>query len=224
MSKTFFITGISSGLGLELTKKLLTKNHKVIGTYLHGCEELERLKPNDNLQYLKLDNFDFEKTRQIISKIDQIDVLVNNAGIFSKGLLQEENPNKIISLINTNLTGAILTTQAVLPIMQAKNQGIIFFVNSVNAVENKELSSVYGASKWGLRGFATNLRLDLKDTNIKIFNFYPAGMQTELFNNAKIQTDLTKYMSVKDMADLIISSIENADKYLIDELVVHRWK
>ncbi|MEI6728302.1 MAG: SDR family NAD(P)-dependent oxidoreductase [bacterium] len=223
MSKTFFITGISSGLGLELTKQLLAKNHRVVGTYFHNSSELEVIK-NPNLSYFKVDNFDYKSTAQIISQIKDIDVFINNAGVYTSGELESYDPEKIIQLINTNLTGAILTTQAVLPIMKAKNEGVIFFVNSINGVENKALSSVYGASKWGLRGFATNLRVDLKNTNIQVLNFYPAGMQTELFKNAGVDKDLENYMTIEDVATLVIDTIENIKKYIVQELVLNRWR
>lgn len=223
MSKTFFITGISSGLGLELTKQLLAKNHRVVGTYFHNSSELALIK-NPNLSYFKVDNFDYKTTAQVISEIKDIDVFINNAGVYTSGELENYDPEKIIQLINTNLTGAILTTQAVLPLMKAKNEGLIFFVNSINGVENKALSSVYGASKWGLRGFATNLRVDLKNTNIQVLNFYPAGMQTELFKNAGLNKDIDKYMTIEDVATLVIDTIENIKKYIVEELVLNRWR
>jgi NADP-dependent 3-hydroxy acid dehydrogenase YdfG len=223
MSKTFFITGISSGLGLELTKQLLAKNHMVVGTYFHNRSELEKID-NPNLKYHKVDTFDYKTTQKIVSEIGQIDIFINNAGVYTKGELEIYEPEKIIQLINTNLTGAILTTQAVLPIMKAKNEGVIFFVNSINGVENKALSSVYGASKWGLRGFATNLRMDLKNTNIQVLNFYPAGMQTELFKNAGVENDLGCYMKIEDVAKLIVDCLENVDKYITEEIVLNRWR
>lgn len=220
--KTFFITGISSGLGLELTKKLLSQNHKVVGTYLGDSGNLDLLD-KANLKYFEVDNLDYKKTAEIVNKVEFVDVFINNAGIYMMGQLEDCEPEKIIKLINCNLTGAILTTQAVVKKMKPKNKGIIFFVNSTNGVENEKLRTVYGASKWGLRGFASNLRNDLKDTEIKVFSFYPAGMQTDFFKNADLQTDTIKFMAISDVADLIIQTINNSDKYLVDEMVLHRW-
>ncbi len=241
-NQKILITGASSGLGLELAKQLVSLGAIVVGT-CYNSQNIKQIqtevnslasgsnsnfKPDlqQNFKLIQADVSEYDQTCVIVKKTMEefggIDILINNAGVYMEGELQNNDVAKIINTINTNLLGTILTTKAVLPSMLEQNQGLIFCVASNCGIYNKKERSVYGATKWGIRGFVDNLKLDLKGTKVRAFGFYPAGIATDLFVNAGLGTDTQKMMQPFDVAQLIIQILSNSDKYVIDHIVVDK--
>jgi NADP-dependent 3-hydroxy acid dehydrogenase YdfG len=225
-NKKILITGASSGLGLEIASQMVKLGAMVWGTCYKKPIERLSLENNPNFELVECDVSDYIKTAELLQKITKsygsIDILINNAGLYIEGELVDNDISQILAVINTNLVGTILTTKAVLPYMLEQNTGLIFSVSSNCGIYNKKQRSVYGATKWGIRGFVDNLKLDLQGSNIKAFGFYPAGIQTELFANAGLCTDTTNMMTPQNVANLIIDILCKSDQYVLDHIVIDK--
>ena len=246
INQKILITGASSGLGLELAKQLVSLGAIVVGTcynsqnikqvqfevngFANGLttDSNSNFKPHlqQKFKLIQADVSNYDQAcvvvKTMIDELGGIDILINNAGVYMEGELQNNDVAKIINAVNTNLLGTILTTKAVLPSMLEQNKGLIFCVASNCGIYNKKERSVYGATKWGIRGFVDNLKLDLATTKIKAFGFYPAGIATDLFVNAGLGTDTQKMMKSTDVAQLIIQILTDSDKYIMDHIVVDK--
>jgi NADP-dependent 3-hydroxy acid dehydrogenase YdfG len=225
-NKNIFITGGSSGLGSALAKEFLNKGAKVY-VCSRDIAKLNKLKKEINHKDLfcfVCDVRQYAKLEHIINNIGKIDILVNNAGIFENGELDEMSSGQIEDLLDTNLKGLILTTKLVLPLMKRQPQGFIVNIGSTSGISAKKLSSVYCATKWGVTGFSESLKLDLQDTNIKVFIIHPGGMNTEIFKSINVPVNFQNLMDPRQIASIIILMIKKSDTMLMDQVVVNRIK
>jgi NADP-dependent 3-hydroxy acid dehydrogenase YdfG len=216
MSNTFFhnkniiITGASSGLGLELARQLIGLGANVFGT----CHNPDNIQPaldsvdSKRFKLVQCDVADVLDSAFFFDSVGKVDILINNAGVYVEGKSTASNPKTINNIIQTNLVGAINSTNLVLPKMLESNSGIIYFVGSSCAIETKENRSIYAASKAGFKSFAEHTRKDYASTNIQIMELYPQGMQTNLFKNSGKLRPLDKLMPTDKVASLILTTIE----------------
>jgi uncharacterized protein len=113
-----------------------------------------------------------------LSAFDRIDVLVNNAGVGWRGRFLDMGETELVEMLNTNVLGAMLTTQAALPSMLAANAGVVVNVASVLGFRAMPYSAVYSASKHALVGLSHALRGELSGTGVKVSVVYPGTTDT----------------------------------------------
>ena len=116
-----------------------------------------------------------------LSTFDRIDVLVNNAGVGWRGRFQDMDERELVDLLDTNVLGVMLTTQAVLPSMLEANAGVIVNVASVVGFRAMPYSAAYSASKHAVVGLSHALRGELSGTGVKVSVVYPGTTDTEFF-------------------------------------------
>src|SRR5215470_19206046 len=107
------------------------------------------------------------------SVFDSIDVLVNNAGVGWRGRFQDLGETELVEMLNTNVLGALVTTQAALPAMLEANAGVIVNVASVLGFRAMPYSAAYSASKHAVVGLSHALRGELSGTGVKVSVVYP---------------------------------------------------
>lgn len=158
MSKTWFITGASSGLGLEMTAQLLARGDKVVGT-ARRLDALDSLKQQygDKLTVMALELTDTSGIRATVDeafrRMGRIDVVVQNAGYGLVGAGEEVSDAQIDLQLATNLVGSIQVIRAVLPHLRHQGGGRIMQVSSEGGQIAYPNFSIYHASKWGVEGF-----------------------------------------------------------------------
>lgn len=158
MTKTWFITGASSGLGRIMTEKLLDRGDRVIGTARRtdALSDLASARA-DRLQLVSLDMVDTVAVRAAIDRAfewaGRIDVVVSNAGYGLFGAGEELSDEQIDRQIATNLTGSIQLIRASLPHLRSQGGGRIVQVSSEGGQIAYPGFSLYHASKWGIEGF-----------------------------------------------------------------------
>jgi len=107
-----------------------------------------------------------------------VDILVNNAGVM-RGAPVAEMPLELWNeVIETNLTGVFLTTQAFLPGLLARNRGDIFMISSMSGKKGDPNAGAYAASKFGLQGFAQALTYEVRRHNIRVMVLNPSSVNT----------------------------------------------
>lgn len=199
MQKIWFITGVSSGFGLEITKQLLARGDIVAGTVRQGSstEELARLHPETFARYT-LDVRDRAALKAAIdataARFGRIDVLVNNAGYGLFGAAEELSEAEIDAVIGTNLTGSIAAVQAVLPHMRARKAGRIVQISSYGGQVAYPGNSLYHATKFGIEGFCESVAQEVAPFGIRFTIVEPGGARTDFrYRSAHVAKLLPAY-------------------------------
>lgn len=220
--KILVITGASSGFGRAIAKEMLKNGAKIYGLSRHKGENL-----GENFKWINTDITNNESIKNAVAEVQKtdktIDILINNAGIWHKsGSLEGITDEKIEEVINVNLKGLILVTKAFLPILN-KEEGCLFNIASQSGVRAMEGQSVYCASKFGVKGFTDVLKLDLKDTNIKVVGFYPSGMNTKMFEKGGETFNSDKFMKVEDIAEIVIFMVTRPKNICMEEVWIKKF-
>jgi NAD(P)-dependent dehydrogenase (short-subunit alcohol dehydrogenase family) len=184
MTKVWFITGSSRGLGRSLTEAVLAKGDKVAATArkLDQLKELADKYPNQ-LYAIKLDvtNRDevYQSVADTIAYFGRIDVLVNNAGFGITGAVEAFTDEQVRSQLETNLYAPIEITRAILPHMRKQRSGHILQISSIGGRVGSGGVTVYQAAKFGLSGFSEGLALEVAPLGIKVTCIEPGGFRTD---------------------------------------------
>ncbi|MGB9707223.1 MAG: SDR family oxidoreductase [Microgenomates group bacterium] len=226
MKKTVLITGGSDGLGKEIARSLKDEYEIVICS--DNKEKLEKTAREISVDYLVCDISSFNDCQKtigvFIKKYQRIDCLINNAGVWIEGFLEDNNFESIKKTFEINLIGAVYMTKLVLPFMKKNLGGDIVFINSQAGFEAKAKRSVYTATKWGLNGLAKSLQKELVDFNIRVISVYPGKMKTKLFEKAGIKKDLSDAFEPKYVAKFIKEVLLMPKNILVPEIGIKNLK
>ena len=209
-SKIIVISGGSSGIGYAYAKVLSEKNKVIIIS--RNKKILMKVSKELKCEFEICDITNIESIidciKGIEKKHDKIDVLINNAGIWIDGPLENNNYDKITATIDTNLKGQILLTKTALPLLKKVDKALIInTISDAGKTVRKELS-VYNASKWGFEGFAGAMKEELKEDNIAVISIYPGGVNTPFFEKSNSPRNQNKYLSPLIIAEIIKRNIE----------------
>ncbi len=180
MAKTWFITGISSGLGQALTEEVISKGDYVIGT-LRKSDQVDAFneKYSGKAEAVLADITDFERMEEIISNFDRIDVLVNNAGIGFVGAIEETSLEETRRVFEANFFAPLKLTQLVLPKMRKQSGGHIVQISSHAGLKAFAGFGTYSASKFALEGFTEALAQEVAPLGIKVTLVEPGPFRTQ---------------------------------------------
>ncbi|MBE5820925.1 MAG: SDR family NAD(P)-dependent oxidoreductase [Clostridiales bacterium] len=212
--KKIIITGASDGLGKAIAQEL--KNEDLI-LISRDENKLKKLSEELNCKYYVCDLTDYNQITDIISKIDNVDILINNAGVWLAGDIESNSFDQISNCIDVNTKAPIYMTKAVLPLMRQNNKGLIINVCSQSSFDNDDFSTVYNASKWAMRGFNRSIQRTLSKENIKVTGFYPGFMQTDLFKKAGNDYDTSTGLETQKVSKAIRFITECEDDVIIPE-------
>jgi len=192
MSKTWFITGASRGLGADLAAVALKAGDRVVATSRQRAAVSDRLGPDsDQLLSLSLDVGDAGQAHSAVAeamaRFGSIDVLVNNAGYGHLGFFEETTPEDVEAQFATNVFGLLNVTRAALPAMRAARAGRIFNLSSVAGMRGTEMGSLYCASKWAVEGFSEALALELAPFGVKVTLIEPGPFRTDFLTPESIR-------------------------------------
>ena len=182
-----FITGISSGFGLETARLLSQEGHIVYGTVRRD------VAPLPQVHYLKLDIRDRESVDKavgdIIEKEGRIDVLVNNAGMGIGGPLEFASEDEIREQMDTNFLGLVHCVDAVLPHMRKQGSGKIIALSSIGGLMGLPFQGFYSASKFAIEGYCEALRLETQSFGIQVVVLRPGDFATGFTGSRKKAAD-----------------------------------
>ncbi len=184
--KIILITGSTDGLGKKLAVSLVEKGAKVI---IHGRnqQKVEEVRKEINaFDGLICDFNNPQEIPAIFSKIEKLDILVNNTGTWTEGNTIDVEPEKILELTNVNLASHLLVTRTLLPVLQKSEFGQILNTVSVAGIEIPAgyYHTIYTATKFGMQGFSEALTKEFDNKNLRVMGFYPGGMETGIFEKA----------------------------------------
>jgi len=181
--KTILITGATAGFGEAAARKFVAGGWKAIGTGRRG-DRLKRLQQElgDSFLPLEIDMLDraaVESLAKLGAPWGDIDLLLNNAGLAPPtDPLPETDWERIEQVIDTNVTGLVALTRALLPKL-VERRGQIINLSSVAATYPYKGGAVYAGTKAFVRQFSLDLRCDLAGTGVRVTSIEPGMAETE---------------------------------------------
>jgi len=225
-SKIAIVTGASSGIGAEFSKSLVDKGTLVYGL-ARSTDKLEYIREQlgENFVPVTLDitvASDVEEwVETTFSKEHQPDILINNAGLGYFANVEDLDPQKWHTMMDTNLTGVFYLTRLIVPLMK-KNKSVCHIVNIASIaglIGNPQISG-YNATKFGLRGFSEALFKELRYEGIKVSCLFPGSIATSFFENTESVDVHSNMMQAVDIAKTVTFLFETPDNYLINEITM----
>ena len=204
-NKNVLITGGSRGIGAACVKLFSKANAGVAFTFNNNKEAAEKLiqsiNPKAKVKAYQTDvtlEESVNKTvNQVISDFKKIDVLVNNAGIWEKGKIDEMSLAEWERTIKTNLTGTFLFTKTVVPFMKQNKFGRIINVSSTAGQRGEANYSHYASSKGGMISFTKSLAAELGEYDITTNSVTPGWVITEMTNGVFSDNEYLKQEAEK---------------------------
>jgi NAD(P)-dependent dehydrogenase (short-subunit alcohol dehydrogenase family) len=184
MSKVWFITGSSRGLGRALTEVILEAGHLVVAT-ARKPEQLADLSKSygDRIRTVRLDVTTPAEVQKAVAAAKEafgrIDVVVNNAGYGFIGAFEEMTADEFKGQIDTNFWGVVNVTRAVLPVLREQGFGHIIQITSVGGRLGVPGLSAYHAAKFAVEGLSETLAQEIKPLGLKLTIVEPGGFRTD---------------------------------------------
>ena len=238
MNRKIFVTGATSGIGLECARAFAQDGDNVL---IAGrrADRLAAIKEDFEQQYgIRVDTLvlDVSKREDVDAKVKAaieafggIDVLVNNAGL-AQGLdsFQDSSVDDAVTMINTNVLGLLYVTKAVLPFMMAQNSGHIVNMGSTAGIYAYPGGAVYCATKAAVKMLADGIRMDTIATDIKVTTIQPGIVETP-FSEVRFHGDAERAASVyagieavqpEDVADVVLYVTNQPKRLQISEVTI----
>ena len=210
--KTWLITGVSSGFGKAMTKQLLERGNRVVGTVRNRnkVQDLLTAYP-ETFDCELLDVTDVPAVHRIVStafeKYGRIDVVVSNAGYGLFGCAEELSDAEINHILATNLTGSIQLIRSAIPYMRLQGGGHIIQISSYGGQVAYAANSLYHATKFGIEGFCESVAQEVAQFGIGVTIVEPGGARTEFrYGSAKVACLMPEYESCHAFMDMLDES------------------
>lgn len=238
MKQIAIITGATAGIGRATAELLAGNNFDVIITgrrleKLDLLEEQIRSKTEADVLSLAFDIRDQaavnEACEQLSGKWENVDVLVNNAGL-AAGLshIHEGSVVDWEQMIDTNIKGLLYITRVISPGMVKRQKGHIINIGSIAGKESYEKGNVYNATKFAVDGLTQGMRIDLVDHGIKVTSIDPGAVETE-FSLVRFKWDSEMADQVyegytplyaEDIAEAILFAVTRPPHVNIDDMLI----
>ena len=226
-NKRILLTGATGGIGKHIALLLARKgaNLALVGRDIAKLEALakEIAAKGINASTIVAD-FEIPGTaNMVVSQANEllggIDILINNAAILDFIQFEDQSPERIAQMIQTNVTAPIQLARAVLPQFKAANQGHYVMVGSILGSLGFPYYATYCASKFAIHGFSQALRRELVDTNIGVSYIAPRTINTPM-NDASTLAMLAKTGGNMDEPEKVAAIVVNALEHEKQEVFV----
>src|SRR5215470_10463043 len=231
------VTGASSGIGRAIAKALLEDGSRVVlvGRNEAALREAAAASPAAAIHVLPLDVTDFTAVDAFVDRLPpafrEIDLLVNNAGhdVGGRTRFDQGSADDWTSVIETNVSGLIRVTRAIVPGMIARGRGDIVNIGSVNALRVIPTMAAYGASKAAVHAFSDGLRADLAETPIRVIEILPGLTRSDIVvrrfrgDQARAQAYYDSFgmaLEADDIAAGVLYAINQPPHVTVAELVI----
>ncbi|PLK47779.1 SDR family oxidoreductase [Uliginosibacterium sp. TH139] len=220
--KTALITGASSGIGAVYADRLAARGYDLILVARRAdrlealCAQLTKthgIKAEPVAADLTKDQ-DLARIETLLASREDVQVLVNNAGIARLAPAAQTSANDALSQIALNITALTRLTQAAVPAFVARKQGLIINIASVLAVHSLPISAIYSGTKAYVLQYSRGLQQELAETGVKVQLVLPASTATELWDLSGVPlAALNKdtLMTTEDMVDAALAGLDQGE-------------
>lgn len=228
--KVVVITGASSGIGKALAFEFARKGSKVvIGARRHDklIEIAEEIKlQGGDVAYVQADVSLEQDCKNLIltavERFDKIDILINNAGISMRALIENTDISVLKKVMDINFWGAVYCTKYALPFI-LKEKGSVVGVSSIGGIKGLPARSGYSSSKFAMKGFFECLRIENMKKGLHVLIAYPGFTASNIRNTAlsadghqqgESPRDESKMMSAEEVAIHIYNAVKKRKRRL----------
>jgi short-subunit dehydrogenase len=221
------VTGASKGLGRAISEKLAQKGYNLFLSS-RNMHELEIVAQDLRSKYkvsIQIETADLSNKAEAIElgvkiakKFDEINVLVNNAGLFLPGQVHNEEDGILEQQINTNLYSAYNLTRSLMPTLLKTPNAHIFNMCSVASKIAYPNGGSYSISKFALLGFSKALREELKPKNIKVTAILPGAAWSDSWKGVDLPYE--RLMEANDVAEALVSCLNLSASACVEEILL----
>lgn len=221
-NKTVLITGGSRGLGLVMAREFAREGARLV-LCARDEQELQQAKTDvesfgAEVMTVVCDVTDRQAVNEMIAGVNEVDVLVNNAGVIQVGPLEVMTVEDFEHAMQAHFWGPLNTILAVLPSMRQKKAGRIVNISSIGGKVSVPHLVPYSASKFALVGLSKGLRAELLKDGISVTTVCPGLMRTGSPRNADFKGKHRyeyAWFSISDSMPLLTVSAENAARQVV---------
>ncbi len=226
------VTGATQGIGKAIAEKLLSEGF-ALAICSRDKNKLSALELEWNEKFpsasviavvsdlcIKEDVHAFADT--VLSNFPEIDLLVNNAGMYLPGTIAEEPEGLLDNMLGANLYSAYHLTRRILPVMKSAKRGHIFNMCSIASLHAYPNGGAYSISKYALLGFSDNLREELKEHSIKVTAICPGATYTPSWEGSDIEPG--RIMEANDIAVMLWSAYNLSPQANVENIVMRPVK
>jgi short-subunit dehydrogenase len=186
---TALVTGANRGIGRAIAEELATRR---LGLLLAGARSPERFEALEappggahEVRPVRVDLTSRETITDSAAELPAVDLLVNNAGLMTGGLLEEQEVNDIYAMFHVNLVAVTHLTKLLLPGMLERGRGKVVNNASISGYAWFPAASTYAAAKTGVVAFSESLRRELKGTGVSVLHLVTPGVATDMLDDTK---------------------------------------
>jgi short-subunit dehydrogenase len=199
--KTILISGGSDGLGKTIAAHLSANNKVIILS--PNEDKLRKAAEEIGCEYKVCDVREYAQVEKVVRELESVDCLVNNAGLWIEGALDDNDPDYAKQVLEVNILGVINLTKAVTPLMKKQKSGLIININSQGGLYAKAERGVYTATKWAITGFTKAMQPELAPFGIAVTGLYPGKMKTDMFKKMGIDKKLDDGLDTQEVAKTV---------------------
>ncbi len=189
LNSTVLVTGANRGIGLALVEKLLEKGAaKIYATYRSANDRSMLQELDERVVPIHLDLGDRSLIAQLSQSVPSLDILINNAGIFSAADILEATEEQLRNDFETNFFGALAVTKALLPALKKNSSAAIANLSSIAGLASMPSFGGYSASKAAVHSMTQSLRGKLKADGISVHGVYPGPVATRMTEKMDMET------------------------------------
>ena len=205
LDSTVLVTGANRGIGLALVEKSLEKGAaKVYATYRSVNSRSTLNEFDERVVPIHLDLDDQATIAQLSQSVPSLNILINNAGIFTAANLLENTEEQLRNDFETNFFGTLAVTKALLPALKKESSAAIANVSSIAGLAAMPSFGGYSASKAALHSMTQSIRAKLKADGISVHGIYPGPVATRMTEGSGMDTTPASVV-----AENILNDIEN---------------
>lgn len=222
------VTGASQGIGAAIARRfaaglpavrlaLVARNAERLGQVAVECR-----RSGAQAEAFAADITDPGQVERMAQAVQQrfgaVDVLINNAGHWRGGAVQDMPASEFVLTLQENLVGAFAVTRAFVPAMIERRRGDIFFTSSTSGLEGLANNAAYCAAKHGVTGLARALRAELAPQGIRVCCVYPGATDTPTWDGS--DADTSRFMSAEDVAQVFFDAYQLSHRSMVEDIVL----
>ncbi len=221
------ITGGTKGIGKALVEKFSAEGYPV-ATCARNNENLLSLKREIDEKYdISIHTYraDLSVKKEITNFIEfirltgkQIDILINNTGVFLPGEVLTEQAGTLEKILNTNLFSAYYLTRGVASTFIKQERGHIFNICSVASLKAYPNGGSYSISKFAMYGFSQALRAEFKHQKVRVTSVLPGAVKTSSWDGIDLPD--SRFIKPEDVAETIFSTYKLSENTVVEDIVL----
>ena len=221
------ITGASQGIGRAIAEAFAREPQARLALIARSADKLTAVaavcrEHGATAEVFLCDVTDDDAVQQVAGTIvghwGAPEVLVNNAGLFQPGSLQDTSPALFREQVAVNLTSAFVMTQAFLPAMLERGRGHLFFMGSVASIRGYPGGVAYCAAKHGLLGLARVVREETKTHGLRVTTMLPGATLTPSWDGVDLPE--SRFIPPEDVAAAVIHAYHLSDRAVVEEVLL----